>query len=160
MILVTVGMQLGFDRLIAAMDALAPKMPGEVIAQTGKGSYEPSHMTARAAIPPEEFEQLVRESRLIVSHAGIGSVLTAQRFAKPIVLLPRRADLGEHRNDHQLATARGLQGRSGILVAMDESELPRQIEKGLEVTDVTAMPSPSVDRLHQAVARFIETGRI
>ncbi len=160
MILVTVGMQLAFDRLIAAMDALAPDLEGEVIAQTGKGTYEPAHMSARPAIPPAQFEQMVLGSRLIVSHAGIGSVLTAQRFAKPIVLMPRRAELGEHRNDHQLATARKLAGRSGIMVAMDESELADAIHEGLSVRDVTAAPSPSAQNLHRSLAQFIETGRL
>lgn len=160
MILVTVGMQLAFDRLIAAMDALAPDLEGEVIAQTGKGTYEPTHMSARSAIPPAQFEQMVQRSRLIVSHAGIGSVLTAQRFAKPIVLMPRRAELGEHRNDHQLATARKLAGRSGIVVAMDESELADAIRDGLTVRDVTATSSPSARSLHQSLAQFIETGHL
>ena len=91
MIIVTVGMQLGFDRLIAAMDDLAPGLGVPVIAQTGKGSYAPRNMEARVKIAPSEFEELVGQCRLIVAHAGIGTVLTAARCAKPILLMPRRA---------------------------------------------------------------------
>jgi hypothetical protein len=47
---------LGFDRLIAAMDALATELGHPVIAQTGKSSYRPQHMEARERIAPEEFE--------------------------------------------------------------------------------------------------------
>lgn len=72
MILVTVGMQLGFDRLIRAMDELAPSLGMEVIAQTGKGSYVPANMTAREKIGPGEFEELIQRSRLIVSTLGSG----------------------------------------------------------------------------------------
>lgn len=160
MILVTVGMQLGFDRLIAAMDAIASDLDEEVVAQTGKGSYRPRNMIAREAIAPREFEDLAAQSRLIVSHAGIGSVLTAQRLSRPILLMPRRAELREHRNDHQLATARKLDGRSGILVAMDESELGEKIAEGLAVKDIASSPSPNVSQLHRSIARFIETGRV
>lgn len=156
MIIVTVGMQLGFDRLIEAMDALAPRLGMPVIAQTGKGSYAPRNMEARIKIAPSEFETLVGEARLIVAHAGIGTVLTAARCKKPILLMPRRADLGEHRNDHQMATVGKLAGRPGIVVAADESELEARIAEGLALTDWTAVQSPTARQLHQALAAFIE----
>jgi len=155
-IIVTVGMQLGFDRLIAAMDDLAPSLGMPVIAQTGKGTYAPRNMEARVKIAPAEFEALVGEARLIVAHAGIGTVLTAARCAKPILLMPRRADLQEHRNDHQMATVGKLAGRPGILVAKDESELPARIAEGLAVTDWAAVQSPTARSLHGALAAFIE----
>lgn len=156
MIVVTVGMQLGFDRLIEAMDALAPSLGMPVIAQTGKGTYRPQNMEARIKIAPAEFEQLVSKARLIVSHAGIGTVLTAARCAKPILLMPRRADLGEHRNDHQRATVAKLAGRPGILVAADQSELSMRIAEGLALSDWAAVQSPTARQLHQALAAFIE----
>ncbi len=156
MIIVTVGMQLGFDRLIAAMDTLAPELGMPVIAQTGKGAYQPRNMEARGKIAPSEFEALVGEARLIVSHAGIGTVLTAARCQKPILLMPRRADFGEHRNDHQLATVGKLAGRPGILVAADESELAPRIAEGLALTDWSAVQSATARQLHAALAAFIE----
>jgi UDP-N-acetylglucosamine transferase subunit ALG13 len=155
-IIVTVGMQLGFDRLIAAMDTLAPELGIPVIAQTGKGAYQPRNMEARVKIAPSEFEALVGEARLIVSHAGIGTVLTAARCQKPILLMPRRADFGEHRNDHQLATVGKLAGRPGILVAADESELAPRIAEGLALTDWSAVQSATARQLHAALAAFIE----
>ena len=118
MILVTVGMQLGFDRLIKAMDNIANLHDLEVIAQTGKSTYQPRNMRAHKRIAPAEFEKLVQRCDLIVSHAGIGTILTAQRMGRPIVIVPRRFDNGEHRNDHQVATARNLTGRNGLLIAM------------------------------------------
>lgn len=160
MILVTVGMQLGFDRLIRAMDVLAPQLEMPVVAQTGKGQYRPINMEARDRISPDEFASLVEQARLVVSHAGIGTVLTAQRLATPVVLMPRRADRGEHRNDHQLATAKSLRGRPGILVANDETQLPETIERGLALNGWAATKSDSAQMLQQSIASFIETGRL
>ena len=160
MILVTVGMQLGFDRLIEAMDALAPELGEPVIAQVGKSGFVPQHIEARASIPPSEFEALVARSRLIVSHAGIGTVLTAARFSKPIVLFPRRADLGEHRNNHQLATIANLAGRPGILIAENAADLGPAIAQGLALGDVAHRTSPQAARLNRAIAQFIETGSL
>lgn len=160
MILVTVGMQLGFDRLIRAMDKLAPSLETEIIAQTGKGSYVPANMTAREKIGPAQFEELVERSDLIVSHAGIGTILTAQRFSTPIVLFPRRFVHGEHRNDHQVATVRNLDGRSGLLVAMDENELEARIVQGLAMAGTRAELSPTARQIQDAIGRFIEGGAI
>jgi UDP-N-acetylglucosamine transferase subunit ALG13 len=159
-ILVTVGMQLGFDRLIEAMDRIAPTLGMEVIAQTGKGSFVPSNMTAREKIGPEEFEQLIQRSQLIVSHAGIGTILTAQRFSTPIVLFPRRLEYGEHRNDHQVATVRNLEGRSGLLVALDESDLEAKIAEGLTLSIAGYELSSTARQLQDAIGRFIEGEKI
>jgi UDP-N-acetylglucosamine transferase subunit ALG13 len=157
-IVVTVGMQLGFDRLIEAMDRLAPDLGVPVVAQTGKGRYVPKNMEAREKIAPAEFEALVEQAEVIVSHAGIGSMLTAARVGRPIVLMPRRANLKEHRNDHQMATARKFEGRPGILIAYDESELAERIAQARALGELPPQQAPSSRQLHEALARFIEDG--
>jgi UDP-N-acetylglucosamine transferase subunit ALG13 len=113
-------------------------------------------MEARETIAPAEFETPVGQARLIISHAGIGTVLTAARCKKPILLMPRRADMGERRNDHQLATVRKLAGRPGIVLALDESELAARIDQGLTLDESTAVQSPTARQLHTALAAFIE----
>lgn len=158
MILVAVGMQLGFDRLIAAMDRLAPALGMPVIAQTGKGTLVPQHMETRPTLSATEFEALVKQARVVVGHAGIGTILTASRQNKPIVIMPRQAALREHRNDHQLATIRGLAGRPGILIAQDETELAVRIEEALALGEWSPSQSPTVRDLHAALARFIADG--
>jgi len=158
MILVTVGMQLGFDRLIEALDELAPTLEVPVFAQIGKGTYKARNMETATSISPVEFDKLLERTTLIVAHAGIGTVLTAQRHRKPILLFPRRAALGEHRNDHQLATVKELQGRSGIIVAMDVPDLPEAIGKGLAM-DMSELPVyPQRDKLRSAIENFILGG--
>ena len=153
-------MQLGFDRLIEAMDQIAPSLGMEVIAQTGNGTYQPQNMEAHRSIAPGEFERLVQRSKLIVSHAGIGTVLTAQRFATPIVLFPRRFDQGEHRNDHQIATVNNLNGRPGLIIAMDESELASAIAQGLALKSAKTAASATAKQLQDAIGNFVEHGKI
>jgi UDP-N-acetylglucosamine transferase subunit ALG13 len=122
-ILITVGTQLPFDRLVRMMDELAPGLDEPVFAQIGHGAYVPRNMEWQRFVAPLEFEQRVAASRFIVSHAGVGTVVTAERHARGLILFPRSAKLGEHRNDHQLATAAALSGRAGIAVAHDLEEL-------------------------------------
>lgn len=124
MIFVTVGTQLAFDRLIAAVDDWSGNHPAvKVFAQIGPAGKLPKHMNFADFVAPDAADALFMEASLIVSHAGMGSILTALKYRKPILIMPRRANLGEHRNDHQLATAKWLGSTPGVTVAWDEKEI-------------------------------------
>ncbi|MGR3540545.1 MAG: glycosyltransferase [Hasllibacter sp.] len=124
MILVTVGTQLPFPRLLAAMDALAAGLDEEVIAQAGPDPDGYPSLQVHRQIAPGAFDALATRARVLVAHAGIGTVLTARAHGVPLVAMPRRAALGEHRNDHQMATAARLEGRAGIAIAWEAGDLP------------------------------------
>lgn len=132
LILVTVGTQLPFDRLIRIMDDIAPTIGQPIVAQTANGSYTPRHLTCHSMVDPVEFEQLFARASLIVAHAGVGTVLMAQKHQKPIIAFPRRAALGEHRNEHQLATIAALEHRQGIYVARTAEVLLELLAQKLE----------------------------
>lgn len=124
MIFVTVGSLLPFDRLIKAMDAIAAAHPEQAFfAQIGDGAYEPVNMPSARLISRSDFKAKIGQASVLVAHAGMGSVITAMENGLPVVLLPRRHELGEHNTDHQMATARWLSGRPGVRVCMREDEL-------------------------------------
>ena len=107
MIFVTVGTQGQFDRLIRTVDEWAGlRGRTDVFAQTGPSDYRPEHIRSKPFIDPTEFRKHVESASLVIAHAGMGSIITALEFGKHIIVMPRRADLGEHRNDHQVATAK------------------------------------------------------
>lgn len=125
MILVTVGTQIPFDRLITLVNDWVSESgtKQEVVAQVGSSVYSSKNMTVFQSVEPEQFEQYINDCDFIISHAGMGSILTALRVKKPIVIFPRKAALGEHRNDHQLATARSFSNVDGVYVVNDKEEL-------------------------------------
>lgn len=124
-IFVTVGTQLAFDRLVKAVDAWAgARGRSDVFIQTGPGAYTPRHAEHSPFVSPDEFRERCENCSAIVAHAGMGSILTALDIGKPIVVMPRKASLGEHRNEHQLATARRFKEMGSIAVAQEENELP------------------------------------
>ena len=89
MIFVTIGTMFPFDRLVRAMDEIAPLFAGEeFVAQIGDGRYRPKNMSHVAMLSMEAFARNVSRSRLMVAHAGMGSVITALSAQKPIVLSP------------------------------------------------------------------------
>lgn len=130
MILVTVGTQLAFDRLVGAIDLWSPSQPEEVVAQVGPTSLTIAHIQAKQFMSAGEMDNLFARARVIVAHAGMGSILSAFKYRKPIIIVPRKASLGEHRNDHQLATARWMQNRFGVMVAWEPEEAIRFLEEG------------------------------
>jgi len=162
MIFLTVGTQLPFDRLTAALDTWCDRTgQGErVFGQIGKleaDSFRPTHFVWQEMLDPEECDRHMRAASLIVSHAGMGSIITAMSTRTPIVVLPRRADLGEQRNDHQMATARRLGSRSGLFVAAAEDEVPDLIERALSGKDAGGTLSPyAEERLLDVVRGFIQ----
>lgn len=105
-IFLTVGTQLAFDRLVRQVDEWAAASGVEVFGQIGPGQYIPRHFRFEQFVHPSEFERRMDESDCIVSHAGMGTILSAMQYGKPALLMARRASLGEHRNEHQLSTAR------------------------------------------------------
>lgn len=130
MILVTVGSQMAFDRLITAVDGWAEQTGrDDVFAQIGPTELRPRSIKWAAFLDPAEFRERVQGCDAIVAHAGMGSILTALEFGKPILVMPRRGGLNETRNDHQVATARRFKELGRIQVAMDEQELPGMLNR-------------------------------
>lgn len=124
MILVTIGTQLAFPRLIAAMDALAPTLGEPVVAQVGPDTEVRQYIETHSHLPPDEFDALFGDARVVVAHAGVGTILMAKRMQRPLIIVPRRYAMGEHRNDHQIATAREAIGITGVRVAWEIDDLP------------------------------------
>ena len=129
LILVTVGTQLPFDRLVRVVDNWA-RQSGErdILGQIGATTYKPDCFEATPFMAPAALQSRVSQASLIVSHAGMGSVIAALTMSKPIIIMPRKKGLGEHRNDHQVATARNLETRVGIHVAWDETQLAKLLD--------------------------------
>ncbi|MBT8485799.1 MAG: glycosyl transferase family 28 [Phycisphaerales bacterium] len=126
MIFLTVGGQLPFDRLVHAVDEWATLHPDvECSAQVGVTSRPPSTIPFSAFLEPAELRRRIFEADLVVTHAGMGTILTALELGTPLVVMPRHGARRETRNDHQLATARVFADHPSVSVAWDESELPR-----------------------------------
>lgn len=161
MILVTVGAQMPFDRMVEAVDSwAAARGRSDLFAQVGEASYTPKHLQWSAFTTPAEFRRLVEEAELIVAHAGMGTIITALELGKPILVMPRRAALRETRSDHQVATARQLSLQGLVNVAWDERELLQKLDHEIgrmKAADKVANHASSA--LCETVASFIKRPR-
>lgn len=136
MIFVTVGTQIAFDRMVAVVDEWAGETGEEVFAQVGPSIGTFAHLRCAEFLKPAEFDHYFNEAKLVIAHAGMGSILSALSFGKPIIIMPRKAALGEHRNDHQMATAKRFVGKPGVSIAWDENELAALLDKADLITTV------------------------
>jgi beta-1,4-N-acetylglucosaminyltransferase len=130
LILLTLGTYpLSFNRLLSAVDSGLEKglIKKEIFAQIGHSTYLPKCMKYKKLLPKNEFDELLRASTAIISHAGMGSISLALEANKPLLAFPRLKKFGEHVNDHQLHTAIKFEKLQHILAAYNEEELYRKI---------------------------------
>ena len=167
MIFVTVGNMDPFDRLIKAIDhwALANSSNEKIFAQIGDGQYVPANCEYVRRLSPGDFAKRFQEARLIVSHAGVGTIITALELAKPIIVMPKKASLGEQRNDHQLATVRHLKRSELMMVVDSEAELTSMLNRWssgamgsleLAIENQKKKPWPPDEALVKYVGNFVK----
>lgn len=135
MIFVTVGTQLPFDRMIGTVDSWLEGREIECFAQTAGGELQLRHMKSKPFLDAAEFDDCFARADLVIAHAGMGSILSALSSGKRLLIVPRRAALGEHRNDHQMATARRFESVAGVRVVYDHADLPDVITQMLDGDD-------------------------
>ena len=132
MILVTLGTQdKGFERLLKQVDEEIKKgnIKEKVVVQAGYTKYESPNMEIFDLIPADEFDDLVSKARLIITHAGAGSILSAVKKGKVVIAAPRLKKYGEHTNDHQLQIAKEFADAGYILELRDFHKLDKLLEK-------------------------------
>jgi UDP-N-acetylglucosamine transferase subunit ALG13 len=100
-----------------------------VTAQIGSGSYRPAKLDVIEYCSPDEFKDIMSRSRVIITHAGIGTIGQAIEFFRPVIVVPRRAELGESSDNHQWTTARELEKEGKILVAYELTELSDKLRQ-------------------------------
>jgi UDP-N-acetylglucosamine transferase subunit ALG13 len=119
-----------FDRLIKGVDEWAGRRGvSDVFAQIGPTDFRPRHVQWAKFLEVGEFNARMNQARVVVAHAGMGSILTALEMGKPILVMPRRGSLRETRNDHQVATAKRFVELGRVAVAFDEEELSVRLDE-------------------------------
>jgi UDP-N-acetylglucosamine--N-acetylmuramyl-(pentapeptide) pyrophosphoryl-undecaprenol N-acetylglucosamine transferase len=130
---VIVGTVLPFDRLVNGVVSLRPEngRPSRIVAQVGEGGVRPPGVDAKEMIDFDELTALLKRANVVFCHAGNGSLMAALQAGCRIVAMPRRADLGEHWDDHQREILRAFAARGLIEVAEDADDLQPALERAL-----------------------------
>ena len=123
MIFITVGTQAPFDRLIKVMDDWAKENDVDCFAQIYHASYHPQHIPFKEMLSEKEYNDIFKKASVIVSHAGMGSIISALQNDKILLTLPRAVRFKEHRNDHQMDTTQAFSEKGYIYPIFNEEDL-------------------------------------
>ena len=132
MIFVTLGTQdKTFERLLKAIDKSIEKgeIKEKVIVQAGNTKYESKNMEILDLISPDKFQQLVDECDLLITHGGVGSILSAVKQGKKIIAAPRLKKYNEHVNDHQKQIIKEFAKDGYIIELEDMDKLGEALQK-------------------------------
>ena len=128
LILILLGTQdKPFTRLLKTVDKAIDDgfIKEKVVAQVGFTKYSSKNIKTFDLIPKEEYEQIISEADLIITHAGVGSILTGLKKNKKVIAAARLKEYGEHTNNHQLEILNEFYKKGYILKLENFEELPK-----------------------------------
>ena len=105
MIFVTLGTQdKPFSRLLEAVEKQIENgnIKEEVVAQIGQTKYESKYMKLYNFLSQDDFEKYIKDCSILITHGGVGNILTGLNYNKKMIVAPRLYKYGEHTNDHQI----------------------------------------------------------
>ena len=126
MILVMLGTQNNsFHRLLEEIDRLIDSgvINEKVIVQAGYTKYESKNMRIFSLIPQDELEKYQDKADLIITHGGVGSIISSLKREKKVIAVPRLHKYGEHVNDHQKQIVESFDKKGYIIGCYEVSDL-------------------------------------
>ena len=158
MILVTVGTeQFPFNRLMHWMETIleCSVINEDVVIQSGSCTVVPQGATVHSILPENQFKDLVKSARVVISHCGEGSYLLLCQMQVPFILVPRSSAFGEHVDNHQLEMADAL-STLGLPIATSPFELITHLARPIS-PDKLPNPSQKANNLCRMLGRQFPT---
>lgn len=121
-----------FNRLVKKVDDMvgSGELKEEVVLQTGATKYAPKYISrVKPFWGPSEYEEILKNCSVIISHAGLGNAMLARDYGKPLILVPRLKEYGEHIDNHQVQIAQYLESNGMCQVVKDVNKLAEAIRR-------------------------------
>lgn len=132
MILVTLGTQdKSFERLLKAIDKKIEenKIIDKVVVQAGMTKYESKNMEIYDFVEYDKFDDLIKSCDILITHGGVGSIITGLRNNKKVIAAARLKKYKEHTNDHQLQIIENFKEAGYLLELDDFDKVDKKIEE-------------------------------
>ena len=132
LILVTLGTQdKQFTRLLDSVEKAIEEgyIKDKVIVQAGFTKYESKNMEIFDSMDRDKFSSFMNEADLIITHGGVGTIMTALQERKKILAAARLAQYHEHVNDHQIQLLSSFDEQGYLIYMRDLSDITPYIKK-------------------------------
>lgn len=141
MIFASVGSStIPFDRFVRALDNV--DTGEDLVVQRGASTLRPRRAQVLDYLGYNDFVALIRASRVVVTHAGAGSVITALGEGKQPIVVPRRVAQREAVDDHQVAFARRA-ADLGLVTLVEDVSLLEAALRDHEPSEARRSTEPS-----------------
>lgn len=120
-----------FSRLVIGLNKLVEEKkyaPSEILMQSSLYEVQPLFQH-KILISLADFEHCIRQAEVVVTHSGVNTIITCMKMNKPLVIVPRLKEFGEHVDNHQLEIAELMEVKFKVLVIRNMDELSNAIEQ-------------------------------
>lgn len=163
LIFVTTGSgPLDFSRLVRKMDEIAGDLGEEIIIQKGFTPYETQSAKSFSFVPYEQALDFFKKAEVVVGHASAGPIMHAREFNKPLIVFPRNGELKELIDDHQIETAKAIEGSSRMIeVIFHEDDLKGAVQRAMAKAEagLSYEESPALSSLIRHIRDFVQRVR-
>ena len=101
----------------------------QVVVQRGHTKFESNDMTLYNEVPLTEFEKLIDDASLVITHGGVGSIVSSIEKGKKVIAVPRLKKYKEHVNNHQLDIIKSFNDMGHIIGVTGVEELEGALRK-------------------------------
>ncbi len=101
----------------------------QVVVQRGHTKFESNDMTLYNEVPLTEFEKLIDDASLVITHGGVGSIISSIEKEKKVIAVPRLKKYKEHVNDHQLDIIKSFDDMGHIIGVAGVEELENALKR-------------------------------
>ena len=126
MILVMLGTQNNsFERLLKELDRLKEKkiIKEKIIVQAGYTKYDSKNLEVFDFIDKDKLNEYQSEADIIITHGGVGSIVSSLLKDKKVIAVPRLKEYEEHVNNHQKDIVESFSNNGYIIGINDVKEL-------------------------------------
>ncbi|HLB43534.1 MAG TPA: glycosyltransferase [Gammaproteobacteria bacterium] len=118
-----------FTRLLDAVKSQAACLPKPILVQHGHTPFFSEECHGIDFVNMDTFTQHIDDAEVLIFHGGAGSIHHALRKGKCPIVMPRRAEFGEHVNNHQVTFGSTLYSCGKVLLVDNVDELSIAIHK-------------------------------
>lgn len=108
-------------------------LPKPVVVQAGSSLvfFKTTNFEVHEYIPRDKYLQLISQSEVVITHAGVGSLAAANKLSKYPCVFARKYELNEHIDDHQLELVKFYSSKSIFFYAKDSNDIRNFLNHGL-----------------------------